>query len=765
MPKKGTKLSSRRRRDSRLRSLVIACGVSIVVAVGALIYFAANAATVTYYVSPSGSDANTGTSASAPFKTIQRAMDLAQPGAVINLAEGVYTGKVTTKVAGTSANPITLQGPETGKDINGRYKAVVYGTGGHVIDINHSYYTLKGFTVDGQKAIARGEYPTTPANIRGFKDSVQSRAVNSKLVYVGAANDSRDIVGTRIDDMFLQGSGGECVRFRNNAMASAVSRSVIQWCGMYGAGDDSSQYKYHNAEGVYVGTSPKSTTQPMYANDTSNGILVTETTIRTFGSECFNVKENAHHNIIQNSECMYNDEPIDYNGSNIEFRGDNNRVENTVVDGSRGYSVKFWSDSSTYDKGGNAIRLSALKNSAAAAISVKQAVAQLGEICGNTFAANGAIQEANNVGDPAKACADTKVGIQAPSGLTVQSSTSTEVKLGWTAPGGAVSAISYNVYRNDTKIGNVTDRAYTSSELTGGTAYSYYVKAVDAAGTESLASNVVNVTTPASPTTQNINFEAETGALVSPMAAHNDPSAQGGKYVAQLSGSGTGRVTYTFNVTTAGSYTLKGRVIAPTSSSNSFSYAFDTASRQDWNLTAGTTSWTWATGPTVSLTAGKHTLTLYKKENGTKVDALSLTANTAATAPTAPGAITATSLFEAEAGAESGGIVEQSETGASGGKYVIGKSSGTATYNIQVPTNGTYMIAGYIKAASGNADSFNVKFDSGTYAMWDLQEPSTSWVYDATNNPKFTLTAGTHTMTLQYREAGSMVDRIVLIRQ
>jgi len=60
------------------------------------------------------------------------------------------------------------------------------------------------------------------------------------------------------------------VAFRNRAAASLIVNSVIQWCGMYGQGDDVTQYRYHNGEGVYVGTSDKSTDQPLYASDTKN---------------------------------------------------------------------------------------------------------------------------------------------------------------------------------------------------------------------------------------------------------------------------------------------------------------------------------------------------------------------------------------------------------------------------------------------------------------------------------------------------------------
>jgi len=46
---------------------------------------------------------------------------------------------------------------------------------------------------------------------------------------------------------------------------------------------------------------------------------------------------------------------------------------------------------------------------------------------------------------------------------------------------------------------------------------------------------------------------------------------------------------------------------------------------------------------------------------------------------------------------------------------------------------------------------------------WRLTR-STSWAYDASYNPTFFLSAGTHTLTVGYREAGAAVDRLVLVR-
>ena len=49
---------------------------------------------------------------------------------------------------------------------------------------------------------------------------------------------------------------------------------MIQWCGLFAKEASATRYAWHNGEGVYIGTSPKSTDQPMYAGDTSSGNVV-----------------------------------------------------------------------------------------------------------------------------------------------------------------------------------------------------------------------------------------------------------------------------------------------------------------------------------------------------------------------------------------------------------------------------------------------------------------------------------------------------------
>src|ERR1700744_6011272 len=60
----------------------------------------------TYYVSPTGSDSNSGTVASR-FKTIQKCANLMEPGDTCEIETGDYAETVTPAHSGTAASPIT----------------------------------------------------------------------------------------------------------------------------------------------------------------------------------------------------------------------------------------------------------------------------------------------------------------------------------------------------------------------------------------------------------------------------------------------------------------------------------------------------------------------------------------------------------------------------------------------------------------------------------------------------------------------------------
>jgi len=120
--------------------------LTAVVAIAAMLFvWSANAAT--YYVSPTGSDKNAGTSVSAAFKTIQAAANVSKPCDTINVLDGTYAAFSITR-SGSSGCNITFRA-------NPGAHPVVKKTGStwNGIDLSAatppSYIVIDGFTVIG----------------------------------------------------------------------------------------------------------------------------------------------------------------------------------------------------------------------------------------------------------------------------------------------------------------------------------------------------------------------------------------------------------------------------------------------------------------------------------------------------------------------------------------------------------------------------------------------------------------------------------------
>jgi len=83
----------------------------------------------------------------------------------------------------------------------------------------------------------------------------------------------------------------------------------------------------------------------------------------------------------------------------------------------------------------------------------------------------------------------------APTSLAASGTTQTGTNLSWTASTDNVAVTGYEVYQNGVLKTTVTTTTYAVTGLTPSTAYTFYVKAKDAAGNLSASSNTVNVTT------------------------------------------------------------------------------------------------------------------------------------------------------------------------------------------------------------------------------------------------------------------------------
>ncbi|WP_052487778.1 DUF4832 domain-containing protein [Gordoniibacillus kamchatkensis] len=82
-----------------------------------------------------------------------------------------------------------------------------------------------------------------------------------------------------------------------------------------------------------------------------------------------------------------------------------------------------------------------------------------------------------------------------PANVAVTATTASSITLGWSASTDNVGVSGYDVYRDGTYVGTTAATTYTDNGLSSGTSYSYTVKAKDAAGNVSAASNATTGTT------------------------------------------------------------------------------------------------------------------------------------------------------------------------------------------------------------------------------------------------------------------------------
>jgi len=110
------------------------------------------------------------------------------------------------------------------------------------------------------------------------------------------------------------------------------------------------------------------------------------------------------------------------------------------------------------------------------------------DAAGNVSAASSTLQVTTD--EPADTEAPT-----APSNLSSSNTTENSVALSWTSSTDNVGVTGYDIYRNGSYLANTSSTSYTVTGLSASTSYEFYVKAKDAAGNVSVASNTISVTT------------------------------------------------------------------------------------------------------------------------------------------------------------------------------------------------------------------------------------------------------------------------------
>ncbi|CAN0370532.1 unnamed protein product [Pylaiella littoralis] len=292
-------------------------------------------------------------SASGSGLDLYEAMDLAEAGDTVSLADGTYDGAIVSTRDGTKDNPITVVG---GADaiINGEF-------GDRSVHITHSFMTLKGFSVQGKIG---------PSN--STEDYVE------KCVYVegtGGVNSSSPLDGFVMEGLSIENCGGECVRLKDYVVNANITGNTIQNCGIYDYEFPSDE---KNGEGVYIGTSSNQWT---YGPDACDNNVVKANNISTSGNECVDIKEGATGNIIEDNVCS---NQLDANSGCYDSRGDGNTFRYNVGSDCVGAGVRLggWEidghqygvNNSVYGNRFLAVGFGA----------IKILVAGQGDICGNS---------------------------------------------------------------------------------------------------------------------------------------------------------------------------------------------------------------------------------------------------------------------------------------------------------------------------------------------------------------------------------------------
>ncbi|MFN8568726.1 MAG: right-handed parallel beta-helix repeat-containing protein [Kouleothrix sp.] len=344
----------------RRTTLVFAAALSALLLVALAIPLATHltrAAGTHYYVGPAGSDANDGLSATRPLKTIQRALELAQPGTIIELAAGRYAQDVRSVRAGSAADPIVLRGPAD---------AVLIGAGAaRIVEINHNNITLEGFTIDG-----------------GWGDLSRADGYRDKLLYVQGKQPRAGVTGLRVLRMTFRNAGGECIRLRYFAQHNEIAESNISSCGVhdfrFGAGGK-------NGEGIYIGTAPEQRADgknPTADPDESNANWIHDNSFDTQGNECVDIKEAAFGNIVERNRCTGQRDP---ESGGFDARGSGNIFRDNQSFGNAGAGIRLGGDTPS-DGILNDVYHNSLHDNQAGGIKVQRQ--PQGRVCGNQISNN-----------------------------------------------------------------------------------------------------------------------------------------------------------------------------------------------------------------------------------------------------------------------------------------------------------------------------------------------------------------------------------------
>ena len=296
--------------------------------------------------------------------------------------------------------------------------------------------------------------------------------------------------------------------------------------------------------------------------------------------------------------------------------------------------------------------------------------------------------------------------------------------------------------------------------------------------------------------TNDIWLEAECGIVGSNWQIEQNTESSNGEFVVYPAGkslssapsSTADHILYSFEVSKTGSYYLSARISAPTAENNSLWVKIDNRNWIRWweGIVVGQSfTWNAAPGGSIALEAGTHTLSVAYRESGTQLDKLLLspsdqlpsgTGLAAGNCDASPPPTSANLWLEAECASSVGSAWQAKQNSqASNGKYLVypvsGRSlesvptnpSGQVVFSVEVAEPASYYLQALIRAPDLSRNSFWFRVDNGKWIKWweDIILGE-QFAWNTAPGGAVDLTAGSHTITLAYREGGTQLDKLLL---
>ena len=458
----------------------------------------------TYYVSPAGNDGNSG-SATAPFKTIQKAANAVNAGDTVIVKDGVYTdtdgnGYIVylNYKNGTSASWITFRAEHKwGAVLDGE----TYTTATAWVIENSSYIRIEGFDQQHLKS-GNLHVGTNSHDIYFYRNRVH----DAGRVQIFCSDPLID---------YGQGGGG----FTSGSSYNITFDSNIFYnLGRLQGG--CSSYDYNHDHGLYLRGDTTTVVNNVFYNCLSGW------PIQADGGA--NNPTGVQDLVIVNN-TFYGDNPGAGGHILLWYDVGNITIENNISHSNGGYLIKNatqqqynWPDSYGQGKvynnlvyGGTVYQYAPTKNwTASGNIEGKDPkFANLGAYDFHLQGGSPAIDKGVYVagldydvdGNPINGIPDIgayeyvdSIDVTAPStpsGLSASAVSSAQINLSWNASTDNVGVSGYKVYRNSALIATVAATGYSDKGLLPSTTYTYKVASFDAAGNTSGRSIAVSLMT------------------------------------------------------------------------------------------------------------------------------------------------------------------------------------------------------------------------------------------------------------------------------